>query len=93
MATPTVRAKFRVHSISDPRTLQQWDAKKLKNVDREVVDLQLFPVSTGSEENETFYGSTPSGSVLLSVVNKAVADQFEVNKEYYVDFTPAEENS
>ncbi|MDE2106306.1 MAG: hypothetical protein KGL39_54300 [Patescibacteria group bacterium] len=32
----------------------------------------------------------PSADIRLNVVNPAASTQFEVGKEYYVDFTPAE---
>jgi hypothetical protein len=52
--------------------------------------ITLTPVCTGSEENESFYQYTPSGSIELGIVNENASKQFEVGKEYYVDFTPAE---
>lgn len=51
--------------------------------------IRLVPVSSGSEENEEFFKWTPGGEIYLSVVNPAAAEQFEVGKEYFVDFTPA----
>jgi hypothetical protein len=51
--------------------------------------VSLNPVTSGSAENEEFYRLTPGGSVTLSTINEAAADSFEVGKEYYVDFTPA----
>jgi hypothetical protein len=51
--------------------------------------ISLTPVSSGSEENKKFWKYTPSGKIELSTINQDAADQFEVGKEYYVDFTPA----
>lgn len=51
--------------------------------------ITLRPVYSGSEENKEFFKYTPAGQVQLSVVNEKAADQFEIGKEYYVDFTPA----
>lgn len=53
-----------------------------------VVTMQ--PVFSGSEENKTFWKYTPGGSITLSITNPDAVNQFEVGKEYYVDFTPAE---
>lgn len=53
--------------------------------------ISLQPVYTGSKENESFFQATPGGSISLSVVNGEAAKQFVVGKQYYVDFTPAEE--
>ncbi len=53
-------------------------------------NITLQPVTGNSEENKDFFRWTPGGKIELSVVNPATAEQFEVGKEYYVDFTPAE---
>jgi hypothetical protein len=52
-----------------------------------VHDYKFNAVSSGSEENKSFFASTPSGSLSLSSVRD---DLFEVGKEYYLDFSPAE---
>jgi hypothetical protein len=52
--------------------------------------VEFVPVYSGSAENESFYKATPGGSINLQVVNKNTADRFEVGKEYYIDFIPAE---
>jgi hypothetical protein len=52
--------------------------------------IKLMPVTSGSEENKTFYKWTPGGSIELSTVNPEAAAGFEVGKEYYVDFTLAQ---
>lgn len=74
-----VRAKFIVTNIEDAG---QKDGVDLKSV-------YMLPVVTGSPENEKFYAYTPHGQVLLSTVNPAAYGQFEVGKEYYGDFSPA----
>ena len=57
--------------------------------DEEGVTVSLRPVSCGSEENEKFYKYTPGGQLLLSTINAAAMEQFEVGKEYFVDISPA----
>lgn len=52
--------------------------------------IALLPVYSGSEENKSFFSYTPGGSITLAIVNEEAAKQFEVGKEYYVDFTLAE---
>jgi hypothetical protein len=49
------------------------------------------PVISGSAENREFFKWTPAGSIVLGVVGSAVSRQFEVGRDYYVDFTPAPE--
>ncbi len=72
-----VRAKFKVTAI-EPNT-GGGDGKSIT----------LFPVTGGSVENESFYKYTPGGSILLSTINEEAAKQFEVGKEFYVDFSEA----
>jgi hypothetical protein len=50
----------------------------------------LMAVYSGSEENKKFFELTPNGRISLDTVNPEVFAQFELGKEYYVDFTPAE---
>lgn len=52
--------------------------------------VSLEAVVGGSEENDRFFKYTPGGQVSLATINEAALAQFEVGKEYYVDFTPAE---
>ena len=49
--------------------------------------IYLAPVTCGSEENKQFFAYTPYGTVDFGTVNAEAAKQFEVGKEYYVDFT------
>jgi hypothetical protein len=51
--------------------------------------ISMAPVYTGSEENKAFFQATPSGQVVFYATKPEVQAQFEVGKEYYVDFTPA----
>jgi galactose mutarotase-like enzyme len=52
--------------------------------------IKLRPVIGGDNpENAEFYKWTPTGEIVLSIVNKVAAEQFELGKQYYVDFTPA----
>jgi hypothetical protein len=74
-----VRAKFYVVSV-----------KKTKFMDGLGSVVELTPVINGSDENKEFYKWTPSGRIELGTINEEAAKQFEIGKEYYVDFTPAE---
>lgn len=51
--------------------------------------IRLDAVIDGSEENKQFFRYTPSGSINFGCTNDAATAQFEVGKDYYVDFTPA----
>lgn len=75
-----VRAKFKVQRIE--RSL--WG----KGI--EVQTIVLLPVSGGTDENKKFWEATPSGEIKLGTVNAAAAAAFDLEGEYYVDFTKAE---
>lgn len=70
----TVRAKFRVHNVTKYN---------------HCTEIQMSPVFSGSDENKSFFAATPSGDIRMSVKNEIAAQAFEVNVEYYVDFTKA----
>lgn len=42
------------------------------------------------EENKTWTKWTPSGTLDLHITNPDALTQFEVGKDYFLDFTPAE---
>ena len=72
----SVRAKFRVGA---------------KNATEGNGDTIYLTAVTGtSEENNDFFKWTPAGQITLSTVNDRAAAEFEVGKEYYVDFILAE---
>jgi hypothetical protein len=71
-----VRAKFRVISLTKYESGSD--------------EIKLAPVSSGSEENKMFWKYSPSGSITLSCINSEATKQFEIGKEYYVDFNVAE---
>jgi hypothetical protein len=52
--------------------------------------VKLYPVTSGSPENDTFYKWTPGGEIRLNTINEAAISYFEVGKEYYVEFRKAE---
>lgn len=70
----SVRAKFKVSQVSEEKGF---------------VELQTVYDPNPESENGQFFKYTPAGSIQMSVVNEAALKQFEVDKEYYVDFTPA----
>lgn len=56
----------------------------------EVGNINLYAVTGDTPENKAFFNATPNGQVRLGVVNSQAAEQFEVGKDYYVDFMPAD---
>lgn len=73
-----VRAKFVVQSVKH----------HLSWADKKPVTVELSPVTGGSEENQKFFASTPSGNITFTVSGD-VGEMFEPGQAYYVDFTPA----
>lgn len=63
---------------------------KFKCVKNESNSVNLEVVINGSKENEEFFKYTPGGLIQIVVDNEKAREQFEVGKEYYVDFTIAE---
>ena len=72
------RARFKCTEISK-RT--GWNGNEFHYAAKFSVD------TSGSEENKSFFASTPGGSIEISTIKE---DHFEVGKTYYVDFTLAE---
>ena len=48
--------------------------------------VEMFPVTSGSTENETFFKWTPGGQLTLRVLNE---QHFKPGKEYYIDIEEA----
>jgi hypothetical protein len=82
------RAKFQC-SNKTITTDSGWDYLENASTTKEVANIELLPVTGGSEENKSFFKSTPNGKIELRVLNLAAAEMFEIGKEYYVDFTVA----
>jgi hypothetical protein len=78
----SVRAKFKCVSV-----------ERSKYGSDELQTIKLEPVYGNGDpnhENTKFYKHTPSGHIHLGTVNPDAAKQFELGKEYYIDFTPAQ---
>lgn len=69
----TTRCKFRCDHVTD------FGEQK---------DVKFSAVTTGSEENKSFWKYTPGGSLTFSCINKNV--KFQPGKEYYLDITEAQ---
>lgn len=54
-------------------------------------EIMLNPVYDPDPESENgkFYSATPSGQIQLNIVRPAAADEFEVGREYFVNFSLA----
>jgi hypothetical protein len=55
--------------------------------------IKLHPVYGNGDpnhENTKFWAATPSGQFHFTMISLETAEVFELNKEYYVDITPAD---
>jgi hypothetical protein len=81
-----VRAKFKlIRTESQMFQMQEQGWVEMKT-------LHFSPVysSDPNSENRKFWQASPNGQLTLGVVNPEASSQFELNKEYYLDFSPAE---
>lgn len=74
----SVRAKFKC-------------THKAPQDDEGAAEIRFEPVIDGSAENADFFKWTPWGDIRIGTVNPRAAEQFVEGKEYYVDFTPAQD--
>lgn len=70
------RCKFKVESVT---TMEHG------------ASVELYPVHSGSPENEKFYQYTPGGKLSLQVLSPETAKQFIPGKEYYIDISSVNE--
>lgn len=75
-----VRAKF---TVTEKAQRKSYNGEVTTTV-------KMSPVTSGSDENKEFYHYTPNGNIDLGTINPQVVDSFDLGKEYYVDFTPAD---
>jgi len=84
-----VRCKFRLVAQKNSEGSILKDGKWGSGV---VVSLEFIPVyaSDKNPENKKFWEATPSGKIELNIVNPEAVKEFELLKEYYIDFILAE---
>ena len=88
---PQVRAKFKVTRVET-----QMGSRRKKGTEHEYEPCEqrtivMHPVyGDKSPENKMFWDATPSGEIRVGTVNPEAWQKFELDREYYVDFTLAE---
>lgn len=81
-----VRAKFNCHSVKKTYTTKWEDGKPVMGF---LYDYEFYVVTNdNNDENKVFFASTPSGKINVQAVRD---DLFEPGRNYYTDFSPAEE--
>jgi hypothetical protein len=74
-----VRAKFWVQNINHHHVSAPGEV---------FATLTMAPVY--DDKNKDWSKATPQGKIEMSITNPGAIEQFELGKQYYVDFTPAE---
>ena len=74
----TTRAKFKVTEITE------------RDFGKSLI-LQPVYSSDPNSENGKFYKQTPGGKIEIMTINEEVSKQFSIGKQFYIDFTPAEQ--
>jgi hypothetical protein len=81
--TTKMRAKVKISCITPPIP-QPGDTQRLT---MRAVHASNYP-SDGSDENNTFAKFTPSLDLEISITNPELVGKFNLNDEFYLDFTP-----
>ncbi len=81
-----VRAKFRCTAKTSRTQSGSYGPTPTPPVDTEEVQFQAVM----GDENKEWSKWTPSGQVTMTINNPAALAQFEVGKDYFLDFTPAD---
>jgi hypothetical protein len=76
----SVRAKFRCMGITHAFT---------NSAEYSAAVISLVPVWEQDGVNKIWSKATPQGKIEMTITNPDAVEQFELGKEYFVDFTPA----
>lgn len=93
-----VRAKFKVNAIRFSMGSRKSGRKDENGRDVyepcKMATIEMSPVYANGDpnhENSKFWDASPGGKLELNCVNAAAVEQLELDREFYVDFTPAPE--
>jgi hypothetical protein len=93
-----VRAKFKVERFEITQYKRKvdeklpWDNSNVETLEmRTIIMNPVYGNGNPDHENTKFWKASPSGELRLGCVNPEVWPQFELGKEYYLDFQKAEE--
>ena len=81
----TIRAKFQCNSVRKYRA-QSYDPETKTYTPTFQYEADFNAVTSGSEENVSFFAASPSGQLKLSTVKD---DLFVPGQGYYLDFSEA----
>jgi hypothetical protein len=93
----SVKAMFKVEAIESTLEWRKKDASKDWDPDNqesvEMKTIKMYAVYGNSDpnhENTKFWNASPSGNLVLSVINPEASQHFELGKEYYLTFEKAD---
>lgn len=78
----SVRAKFKVNEITE----HAYGNQRMKTIKLQPV----FKSNDPESENSKFWAASPNGEIRLGTLNLNAAAYFEIEAEYYIDFTRAD---
>lgn len=85
-----VRAKFKVTKV-EAQTHRRANGEQIESTEmRTIVLSPVYGNGDPAHENTKFWQYTPSGEIRLGTINPTAWEQFELDAEYYIDFTRAE---
>jgi hypothetical protein len=86
-----VRVKFKVTEIHRTMGAKYIETEKGRDlVPSEVRTIRMQPVAGKHAENEKFWGGTPRGQIEITCINAEAGEQFDLDREFFVEFSPAE---
>lgn len=85
-----IRLKFKVTEIHRSMGARYIGSQKGRElVPCEVRTIRMQPVDGINTENETFWSGSPRGQIEITCLNVDSAEPFDLDRKFYVDFTPA----
>lgn len=86
-----VRVKFKVTEIQRTMGAKYVETEKGRDlVPCEVRTIRMQPVAGNHAENEKFWSGTPRGQIEITCINAEAVEQFDLDREFFVEFSPAE---
>lgn len=77
------RCKFVCYSVKENHTNIWKDGKPIPT---STFEYEFSAVTSGSEENKSFFAATPTGTLKFATTNGP--KRFEAGQEYYIDVVP-----
>lgn len=81
-----VRTENTIHNTGESSPDGTWKKTEM----RTLVFAPVYGKNDPEHENSKFWKLTPSGEIKLGTISREAWEQFELGKEYYIDFSLAE---